>query len=106
MTKAEEILWRVLKAKQFDGFKFRRQHGIGPYIADFCVPRKSLVIEIDGDIHANPEQEKYDKIRQRELELIGYRVIRYTNKDVFENLTKVLEDILSQLKTSPQPPPL
>ncbi len=101
-TKTEKILWRKLRSKQFSGFKFRRQHGIGPYIVDFCAPRSNFVVEIDGDIHALPEQMKKDKIREREIESLGYRVIRYTNGDIFKNLNGVLEDILTHLKkTSP-----
>ncbi len=106
-TKAERVLWRELRAKQFSGFKFRRQHGIGPYIVDFCAPRNGVVVEVDGDIHALPEQIVKDEERQKEIESLGYRVIRYSNQDILKNLQGVLEDILNRLvKTSPiQPSP-
>ncbi len=101
-TKAERVLWRELRAKQFSGFKFRRQHGIGPYIVDFCAPRNGVVVEVDGDIHALPEQIVKDEERQKEIESLGYRVIRYSNQDILKNLQGVLEDILNRLvKTSP-----
>ena len=104
-TKTEQILWKELRAKRFEGFKFRRQHGIGPYIVDFCAPRHKIVIEIDGDIHALPDQNTKDKIRQRELESLGYRVIRYHNEDVIKNLEGVLVDLVSKM-TDPISPSL
>ena len=110
-TGAETILWKKLRAKRLDLIKFKRQHGIGPYIVDFCAPRQGLAIEIDGDIHALPDQKEKDEIRTREIESLGYRVIRYTNQEVLRNLEGVLEDILHHLKTSPstssrvRPPP-
>ena len=94
-TQAEQVLWRYLRAKRLKGYKFRRQHGIGPYIVDFCAPHEGIVIEIDGDIHALPDHKEKDKIRQHEIEALGFRVIRYTNEAVLKNLDAVLEDILS-----------
>ena len=96
-TKTEQILWKALRAKRFEGFKFRRQHGIGPYIVDFCAPRRKIVIEIDGDIHALPEQEVKDQVRQREIESWGYRVIRYNNEDLLKNLEGVLLDLMNKI---------
>ena len=103
LTTTEKIIWRKLRAKQFSSFKFRRQHGIGPYIVDFCAPRKNIVIEIDGDIHALPEQMKKDKERQKEIESLGYQVIRYSNDDVLKNLEGVLDDLLNHLRPPPNP---
>ncbi len=101
-TPTELVLWKYLRAKRFKGIKFRRQHGIGPYIVDFCAPRLRIVIEVDGDIHALPQQREYDKVRQEELESLGYQVLRYSNSDVWMNLESVLDDILRHiLKTSP-----
>ncbi|TLY25727.1 MAG: DUF559 domain-containing protein, partial [Nitrospirae bacterium] len=65
MTHAEMRLWARIRAKQFQGLKFRRQHGIGPYIVDFYCPEKSLVIEVDGDTHAEPSQIFKDERRDR-----------------------------------------
>ncbi len=106
-TRAEQILWKDLRSKRLGRFKFRRQHGIGPYIVDFCAPHHGLVIEIDGDIHADPGRKEKDKLRQSEIEFLGFCVVRYTNDDIFRNLEGVLEDILIHLaQTSPSPPPL
>ncbi len=103
-TKTEKILWRELRAKRFSGVKFRRQHGIGPYIVDFCAPRQGIVIEIDGDVHALPDQRIKDELRQKYIESLGFCVIRYSNNDVLKNLEGVLLDILDHLReTSPNP---
>ena len=67
MTGAERRLWLRLRAKQFLALKFRRQHGIGPYIVDFYCPEKSLVIEVDGDTHAFENQVMKDRQRERPI---------------------------------------
>jgi very-short-patch-repair endonuclease len=108
MTGPEIRLWSRLRARQRQGFKFRRQHGIGAYIVDFYCPEQSLVIEIDGDSHADAAQIVKDKDKQREKYLLslGLRVIRYTNDDIVKNLDGVLEDLSERLSpgsTSPSP---
>ena len=76
-TDAEVLLWHYLRNKQLDGYKFRRQQPIGPYIIDFaCLPEK-LLIELDGGQHA--EREGYDEQRDRFLQSKGYRVLRFWN---------------------------
>ncbi len=105
-THAEQVLWKALRAKQFLSIKFKRQHGIGPYIVDFCAPRISLVIEIDGDVHAYDTQKAYDEIRQKEIQSVGYSLLRFSNEEVLRNLEGVLMEIAEFLKTSPQSPPL
>lgn len=74
--------------------KFRRQHNIKNFIVDFYCDEIKLIIEIDGDVHANEKQENYDKNRQCILESMGFKMTRYTNDEVFNNLEGVLEDIL------------
>jgi 5-methyltetrahydrofolate--homocysteine methyltransferase/ATP-dependent helicase HrpA len=96
-TKAEQILWKKLRSKQFAGFKFRRQHGIGPYIVDFCSPSNSIVVEVDGDIHDLPDQTIIDRMRQQEIESLGFKIIRYHNKEILENLAPTLKDLLSKM---------
>ncbi|HKQ36390.1 MAG TPA: endonuclease domain-containing protein [Nitrospiraceae bacterium] len=106
MTGPETRLWSRLKARQFQGRKFRRQHGIGAYIVDFYCPEQSLVIEIDGDSHADPAQIVKDKQREKYLQSLGLRVIRYINDDIVKNLDGVLEDLAERLlsgSTSPRP---
>ena len=93
MTPAEQRLWFKLNQKQLLGLKFRRQHGIGPYIVDFYCPEKKIVIEVDGDVHAFDVAIKRDQERQAYLENLGLRVIRYNNNDVLKGLDHVLEDL-------------
>ncbi|MBI2341552.1 MAG: endonuclease domain-containing protein [Deltaproteobacteria bacterium] len=93
MTHAESKLWFKLKTKQFKGLKFRRQHGIGPYIVDFYCPERKLVIEIDGDVHANEKQIVKDKIREDYLATLGVKILRYNNNDILKNINIVLEDL-------------
>src|ERR1700761_8724096 len=92
MTHAELVLWGHLKGKQL-GAKFRRQHPIGQYIADFYCHQHKLIIEIDGGIHQLPEIADNDIERQLDLEANGIKIIRFTNEQIFSQLEKVLNDI-------------
>ena len=106
MTGQETRLWSRLRARQLQGLKFRRQHGIGPYIVDFYCPEQSLVIEVDGDSHADADQIVKDQLRDRYFQSLGLRVIRYINDDILKNLDGVLEDLAERLSsgsTSPRP---
>jgi len=99
-------MWSKLRARQLQGLKFRRQHGIGAYIVDFYCPEQSLVIEIDADSHADAAQIVKDKQREKYLQSLGLRVIRYINNDIVKNLDGVLEDLAERLSlesTSPHP---
>jgi len=89
-TKAEIILWQKIKNKQL-GVKFRRQYGIGNYIADFCCVEKRFIIEIDGDYHNESEQIFYDEDRGKDIFELGYKIIRFKNKAVENDLENVLE---------------
>jgi nicotinamide-nucleotide amidase len=101
-TEAEDALWQQLRGKQLAKYKFRRQHIIGGYIADFvCLPEK-LIIEVDGLIHQLPENKASDEERTRWLESKDYRVIRFTNDEVLHHLDKVLNKIFQELKSSSQ----
>jgi very-short-patch-repair endonuclease len=91
--KAEQVLWHRLKAKRFLDIKFRRQHGIGPFIVDFYCTEFKLAIEIDGDSHFNEEAIKKDNSRTAYLEKEGIEVIRFTNTDVYKNIEWVIEEI-------------
>lgn len=97
-TPTEQALWGILRSRQAGGLKFRRQHPIGKFIVDFYCPEARLVIEIDGDSHAG--QAEYDQARTDWLQAQGYRVIRFTNHDVRENISAVLESILEHCKTN------
>ena len=98
-TEAETRLWLELRAKRFGGTKFRRQKVIGPYIVDFASREPMLVIEVDGDSHA--DQSGYDAERTRFLQDQGYDVIRFANNDVVGNLEGVLETIAMRLAPLP-----
>jgi len=106
MTVPETRLWLRLRARQLQGLKFRRQHGVGPYIVDFYCPEESLVIEVDGDSHADADQIVKDREREKYLHSLGLRVLRYFNDDIVKNLDGVLEDLANRLSsgsTSPRP---
>ena len=94
MTNAELILWSRLRKRQMDGHHIRRQHPIGPYIADFACRPLKLVIEVDGDTHTDAA---YDARRTEFMQRQGWQVLRVFNVDVFENLNGVLELIGSRL---------
>jgi cyclase len=98
MTDAEKILWYHLK-QNFEEFKFRRQHPLGIYIADFYCHKIKLVIEVDGNIHDNAEVKINDEIRQRNIEEGGIKVIRFKNEEIFKDLEMVLQKIKSHLIT-------
>ena len=105
-TDAEQMLWRHLRARHLQGWKFRRQHQIGSYIVDFVCPDASLIVELDGGQHV--DQVVYDERRTLELQTMGYRVLRFWNNDVLANLESVLEVLLEALASpgpSPQPSP-
>ena len=92
MTPAEKHLWHYLRNAQLDGAHFRKQHAVGTYIVDFFCAKSKLVVEVDGDSHA--EQVAYDAERTRWLnEEKRYRVIRFTNREVLRNIEGVLEVI-------------
>jgi very-short-patch-repair endonuclease len=97
-TPAERQLWRILKSRNLDGHKFRRQHSVGPYILDFYCPTQKLAIELDGDTHYTNEAEDYDVNRTKYLNSMGITVLRFINTDVFQNLDGVAEKILQKLE--------
>ncbi len=97
-TEAEDKLWQAVRNNQL-GSKFRRQHAIGVYIADFVCLEKSLIIEVDGEIHN--ETKEYDAQRTEILNRIGFEVIRFTNKEIIHDLEKVLDAIKTKLSLSP-----
>jgi len=102
LTGPERRLWHALRAKRFEGAKFRRQVVIDRYIADFaCRIPKMLIIEVDGDTHAG--QAAYDKARTEFLRKQGYDVMRFTNLEVMGNLDGVLVTIQEALRTPPLP---
>lgn len=97
-TEAEDALWHQLRGKQLGKNKFRRQHIIGNFIADFvCLPKR-LIIEVEGLIHQLPDNQISDEARTIFLQNKGYKVIRFTNDEVLCQMDKVLAKILEELK--------
>ena len=96
MTESETVLWNVLR-NEFRGVKFRRQHPIGDYIADFLCLKAKLVIEVDGGYHDKPQQQLEDQWRTEFLQSKGYRVIRFTNEEVSSQLKGVISRIKEEL---------
>lgn len=103
-TPSEARLWYNLRAKRFAAVKFTRQVVVDPYIADFVARSRKLVMEVDGDTHA--DNERYDARRTAWFEWRGYRVIRFQSSDVMMNLEGVLKTIGDALVTAPLPDPL
>ena len=96
-TKAEKILWDKLKNKQLLGYKFRRQHPICQFIADFYCHKAKLAIEIDGSIHNLPEIKEKDDGKTYEIERFDITVIRFINEEIYSNIDSVLEKIKKHL---------
>jgi|tagenome__1003787_1003787.scaffolds.fasta_scaffold17975874_1 5-methyltetrahydrofolate--homocysteine methyltransferase len=106
-TDAEKHLWRFLRAQQLDGHKFRRQASIGPYTIDFICFAKKLIIELDGPQHIEPTANERDKDRDEWLTMRGYRILRFRNQQLDDNIREVIDAISDALQASPLPnPPL
>ncbi|MDO4980189.1 MAG: endonuclease domain-containing protein [Prevotellaceae bacterium] len=93
MTPSEKMLWKHISDKQLDGWRFRRQHGFGPYVLDFYCPVLKLCIEVDGEIHQRTDVVEKDKERTSFLESNGIKVIRFTNDEIENDISDVLERI-------------
>ncbi|WP_291109511.1 vitamin B12 dependent-methionine synthase activation domain-containing protein [Flavobacterium sp. UBA6195] len=104
-TEAEKLLWSVLSNKGINGYKFRRQHIIGEYIVDFVCLEKKLVIEVDGSIHNLKEQIEHDKQRTEWLESKGFKIVRFKNQEVLNNLFETIENIKKELSVKFVAPP-
>jgi len=93
-TPEEKLLWQRLRNRKLGGLKFVRQHPLGRYVVDFYCSELKLVVEIEGSVHRKPDQLKYDETRFEELGLRGFRILRYSNSEIAQNLENVLESIL------------
>ena len=100
MTEAEKVLWIEIKNRKLDGLKFRRQHPLHYYIADFYCHEKRLVIEIDGGIHETITVKEHDENRTAELDRFDITILRFTNEQVLECPHEVEETIRAQLSCS------
>ena len=98
LSDAERKLWRALRAKQLDGARFRRQHPIGRYIADFICLERRLIVEADGGQHTEDDRMARDARRDRWLEGEGYRVLRVPTAEIYGNIAGVLDTIWGTLQ--------
>jgi len=96
MTDAERLLWRHLRDRRLGGFKFRRQHRVGPFIVDFICPEKMVIIEVDGGQHAINTSR--DEKRSLILQNMGYQILRFWNNEVLQKTEAVLTRILMQIE--------
>jgi very-short-patch-repair endonuclease len=96
-TEPEKRLWRPISNSQLNGHKFRRQAIVGPFIADFLCSQKALIVEVDGDTH----DEAKDRLRDDELAILGFRVVRVSNYDVISNMEGAVHSIGEALRAAP-----
>ncbi len=102
-TTAEQLLWACLRDRRIAGAKFRRQHPLGRYIADFYCHEANLVIELEGSIHNKEGQREYDAARQEIMEQRGITVLYFRNDRLIRELEGVLAEIVNALPVSPSP---
>ncbi len=98
-TKAEKMMWHMLRDRKISNQKFRRQHPVGPFFVDFYCHEALLVIEVDGDVHLIKEVKDRDEERQEYIENLGLRVLRFTNAEVLDEPDRVVIEIESFLKS-------
>jgi very-short-patch-repair endonuclease len=97
-TSAEAALWQALRNRRLARWKFRREHPIDRYVADFVTLDGKLIVEVDGVTHSEPSELARDKVRSNLLEACGFHIVRVSNTDVYDNLEGVLEMIESTLR--------
>jgi very-short-patch-repair endonuclease len=99
MTEAESVLWRSLRGQLIRGLNFRRQHPVLSFIVDFYCPARKLCVELDGEVHDQPDQAARDTARTATLVAAGYHVLRFRNEEVMKDLSSVLRRIRAPLDT-------
>jgi very-short-patch-repair endonuclease len=95
LTHAERVLWEALKNRKLSGLKFRRQHPIYCYIADFYCHEIRMVVELDGGVHHEIDQQEHDRSRDLVISELGIRILRFKNEEVMSNIGDVMEKIKS-----------
>jgi very-short-patch-repair endonuclease len=105
LTPSEEVLWERLRDRQVDGLKFRRQVPIGPYVADFFCHELRLVLELDGSINDEESQVAHDENRDANLQALGYRILRFPNRIVREDIASILDVIRRLYRNRSASPP-
>jgi len=97
-TLQEKLLWEKLRNRKI-GFKFKRQYSIGGYILDFYCAEKRLIVELDGEVHNTKEAVEYDEVRDRYFSELGYKTVRFLNKEIDDDIEKVISMIKNHLLT-------
>lgn len=97
MTKAEKKLWQELRNRELFKARWKAQHPIDIFVVDFYCHKYKLVIEVDGDIHLKEEIRERDDGREHDIEKLGISILRFTNKEIFENIESVKERILDEI---------
>ncbi|HSU15946.1 endonuclease domain-containing protein [Longimicrobium sp.] len=96
-TRAEDVLWQQVRRGALDGYRFRRQHAVGRFVFDLYCRARKLVVEVDGEYHDEEEQRMRDEYRTRALEQSGFKVIRFRNEEVLNDVASVLAKIAAAL---------
>ena len=96
----EVLLWQALRSRPH-GLKFRRQHPVGGYVADFTCLSARLLIEVDGEVHGRGDQPRVDSLRRADLERTGFRVLRIAARDVLDNIDGVVRMIVARCESRP-----
>jgi very-short-patch-repair endonuclease len=105
-TQAEKLMWRWLRNRRFNGYKFRRQHPIGDYQLDFFCEEAELAIELDGSGHGYPRQQSHDNEREKFLTSRGIKTLRFWNSHLMRNAQSIRDTIFNELqKRAPRPLP-
>ena len=99
MTEAESLLWSKMRRKQLKGYQFYRQKIIGNYIVDFYCPKADLIVELDGGQHYTDDGKQNDRARDAFMARLGLKVLRFSDREVFENLEGVTAEIYEHLKS-------
>ncbi len=97
-TEAEDVLWEHLRNGKLNNLKFKRQHSIGNYIVDFYCASKKLIIELDGEVHNQPEQKEKDVLRDIHLKELNFYALRITNDKVLFDIKFVKGEIMKHTK--------
>lgn len=105
MPLPEIILWTRLKGRQLGGYKFRRQHGVDNFVMGFYCPELKLTIEIDGDSHFTDDAMLSDQKRQEVIQSYGIQFLRFTNKEICNNLEGIIAGIGDRIQLITTPPP-
>jgi very-short-patch-repair endonuclease len=105
-TPAEQALWELLRDRRLSGLKFRRQFPVRIFVADFCCYELKLIVELDGEVHEDARRIAHDENRDFYLRSVGYTVLRFSNREVFESSEFVLgkiAEVAGQLGKDPLP---